>query len=360
MIEDYDLLKKNIKIGFINREGKELISPEFDFCSNFYGSYANVVKDSVWGIIDGQGHATYFPGYDKVYFFYPEAGIAKKAKKMGLIGRDGTLVSELIYDQILVSYDPYYKVKLNGAWRVINERAESVLPSSIELEGTIVYNSTTSFVKKIEGKRKKGMINMKGEVVIPALFDELTGSFSEGLMRVVRDQKVGFVDKAGNEVIPLEYEDVGYTFYEQKVRAKKNGKWGFINTSNEVVVDFIYDQVGEFSEGLAMVLSNRKAGYVDPNGVVKIPLQLDFISANKFNDGLAVYLNEDQKFGYMDTSGDVEIAPLFDSAEPFSKGKAHVGLNGKSTIINTKGEFVLPLTYRAVWASDNNYLRFVR
>jgi len=93
---------------------------------------------------------------------------------------------------------------------------------------------------------------------------------------------------------------------------------------------------------------------------VKISLQLDFISANKFNDGLAVYLNEDQKFGYMDTSGDVAIAPLFDSAESFSNGKAHVGLNGKSTIINAKGEFALPLTYRAVWASDNNYLRFVR
>jgi len=51
------------------------------------------------------------------------------------------------------------------------------------------------------------------------------------------------------------------------------------------------------------------------------------------------------KMGYIDCKGDIKIPLQFDSAAPFSEGRAAVIVNGKTGLINSKGEYVLKPTY---------------
>jgi len=94
--------------------------------------------------------------------------------------------------------------------------------------------------------------------------------------------------------------------------AKKDGKSGYINSAGQIVIDFHFDFFGcrGFSEGLAGVLVNGKAGYIDSKGYFKI--QPKFNLAMPFSEGLA-YVELDNKYGYIDKSGEFVVKCLFRS-----------------------------------------------
>ena len=63
-----------------------------------------------------------------------------------------------------------------------------------------------------------------------------------------------------------------------------------------------------------------------------------------FLDGLAI-MWLDNKCGFIDTTGELVIPPIYQSASVFSGGLAAVGLDNKYGFIDTTGELVIPLRY---------------
>ena len=96
-----------------------------------------------------------------------------------------------------------------------------------------------------------------------------------------------------------------------------------------------YDAQGtDFHSKLKWVKLNNKYGYVNKSGEEVIPLKYDGVA--NFSEGLAgVKLNG--KWGYVNQSG-VEVIPLiYDDADNFKEGKAQVKLNGRYFYIDKNG-----------------------
>lgn len=98
------------------------------------------------------------------------------------------------------------------------------------------------------------------------------------------------------------------------------------------------------------VEDNSKWGYIDSNGDLLINPQFD--SADDFSEGYAS-IEINNKFGYIDKAGKVMIKPEFDYAKSFSEGIAvvRIGINPNTDLIkygfiNKKGEIL--------WPSKNN------
>lgn len=144
-------------------------------------------------------------------------------------------------------------------------------------------------------------------------------------------------------------------------------KWGYIDTSGRMVVEPRFQSAGEFHEGLARVHlwskvvctsgeftsddaplwafhlieddksdlvscfpQGGKFGYIDKSGKVIIAPQ--FFAAKDFADGLAAVRVEetaDSKYGYIDRTGRMVITPRFNQAGPFSEGLAPIGLDNR-------------------------------
>ncbi|WP_219837597.1 WG repeat-containing protein [Paenibacillus sp. R14(2021)] len=69
--------------------------------------------------------------------------------------------------------------------------------------------------------------------------------------------------------------------------------------------------------------------------------------AEKFSEGLAaVRLNDDYRWGYIDTSGQMVISPKFEEVGQFHDGLAEVRWNGLVGFINAKGKTMIPFKYR--------------
>lgn len=106
-----------------------------------------------------------------------------------------------------------------------------------------------------------------------------------------------------------------------------------------------YSDAKGFSEGLAMVKQNDKWGYIDSTGNAVIPPIYDWTS--DFKDGLArVSLN--RRVGYIDKTGKEVIPFIYDKGWDFSEGLAAVEKQGKWGYINQNGEEVISFVYDEV------------
>ena len=95
---------------------------------------------------------------------------------------------------------------------------------------------------------------------------------------------------------------------------------GGIGYSAEENTYFVFNKAEDFSEGLAVVNQNMKYGFIDTNGNEVIPISLQY--ASSFSEGLAaVCING--KFGFMDKKGKLVINNEYDYAKSFKYMTAH-------------------------------------
>src|SRR5215213_1611767 len=114
--------------------------------------------------------------------------------------------------------------------------------------------------------------------------------------------------------------------------ADAQGKWGFIDRTGRFRIPPRYNGAGQFSEGVAYVWfwdgEQRSDGVVDVNGrFTKLPPTNDYHFI--FHDGLARFQTpsgQERKYGYMDKTGRVVIAPQFFDSGHFSEGLAWVSV----------------------------------
>lgn len=200
------------------------------------------------------------------------------------------------------------------------------------------------------------------------------------LFQIVRNKKWGFMDRAGRVVINPAFGDERDFFHGFAAVRLPEGKWGFIDEKGKLVIAARFDDARDFIEELAPVRIERKWGYIDTSG--RIVVEPRFQSAGEFHDGLArihvwskmvcgsreftsddapLYtfrLPEDDnsdipncfpkggKFGYIDKTGKVVIAPQFSVAQDFAEGLAAVRVEGnadsKYGYIDRTGHLVIP------------------
>ena len=129
------------------------------------------------------------------------------------------------------------------------------------------------------------------------------GKYSEGLAPVLKNGKVGFIDRYGNLVIDCIYDngnfpfgDELYKFSEGIAIVKKDGKYIAINKKGEIIIDLsMYNGVEGFSDGLALVQKDVVGnwGYIDTKGNLVIAPRYGY--AQSFKNGSAVVMVDNHK-----------------------------------------------------------------
>ena len=132
---------------------------------------------------------------------------------------------------------------------------------------------------------------MPTKIVLPLKYD-VANAFKDGIALVCIQGKYGFINKTGKLVIPAEY-DYAYEFYNSELAAVnkggvkggwnvQGGKWGFINKSGKMIIPLQYDYANAFSEGLACVMTDKKAGFIDETGKLVIPMMFETMSSFQY------------------------------------------------------------------------------
>lgn len=183
------------------------------------------------------------------------------------------------------------------------------------------------------------------------------GGYSEGLHRVFLNidntAKWCFVNDSGEVVIKTKYDEVGDFYdgmslvYNKTPTAKFTQKFGFINKKGEEVIPPTkYDAIN-FSEGKAYIMDRYKRGYINRRGEYVITLP-DTIVGYRFSEGKASISTPSLKVGLIDSTGKQLINCNYDEPFLYKEGLSKASFNGKTGIIDSNYNLVVPIEYYEV------------
>lgn len=293
------------KCGFIDRNGKLVVKPEFDRCHDFSDGRAVVMVGPKTIVINEKGQTVFEP----------------KLRLYGHKFSDGLISVCSRSDTCL----PIGYLDKEGRM-AIQPQFSTGHPFS---EGRALINVDSRF----------GYIDKKGRTVIPPKFLRAS-SFSKGLAQVHtyentaewRGARWFYIDKNGKMVRSQKPREPP-TLVNGFASSEWNGiEWTLIDETGNVAFHPQFDttqiSVAEWPrvcDGLIRVVTKgpwTKWGYADLSG--RIVIQPQFAWANHFSEGLAVIRMNDRKLGYIDTTGTVVIKAQFDRADDFIGGIARV------------------------------------
>ena len=227
-----------------------------------------------------------------------------------------------------------------------------------------------------------GMINRRGEEILPCVFQEVVYP-TEGIIKARRGDLYGFYDTTGREMLAPQWRAASSFFEGRAVVSVQldsfTAGYGYIDTAGRMVLPPVYEYAYPFSEGRAAVKQYDRMGLIDAHGREVIPIKYGFLSSMNHGrvfarDGetglLAMFDGGDGQrmtpFAYDDVTGygegcyvvrrnnmltyldekkGRERYGLYDMAGPFMEGFACVARGGKYGILNRRGKKVLPLEY---------------
>lgn len=327
-----------------------LIPPEYSNFVHVSPKLIAVLKADKWGFIDREGKTVIPFEFDYLGIFIEGMAIIKKGNKVGCVDDKGTLYfSENlppICEKILKGNKDNLDA-VNILKKSVNTEQGNDNGAAIDLQhfGKVQNFSEGMSVVNIDGKF--GFVNRKGQVVIPAKYQEV-GNFSEGLARFMiidedYNSKWGFLNSKGDVVIDAVFEEAGdFRSGLAPVLLKVGNdiqRWGYINKTGKIVIQPLFSGAEEFSERYAAVCEYVKWGYINTSGALVIPYQ--FQEAGHYVNGWAK-VKKDGKVGYINKAGRFVIAPQYDDMGNFREGFAKVKIAGKWGYIDKQGAVFIP------------------
>jgi hypothetical protein len=115
----------------------------------------------------------------------------------------------------------------------------------------------------------------------------------------------------------------------------------------EGIIPFKSSSVSYFKEVLASVKQNEKYGYIDSSGKTVIPFIYDYTF--EFSQGFASVCLVNDSCGYINKKGETVIPFKFETnfGSEFSEGLAEVRQNDLTGFINKNGDMVIAIKYKS-------------
>ncbi|MBB78002.1 MAG: hypothetical protein CL844_03245 [Crocinitomicaceae bacterium] len=307
--------------GYVLSNGNVLINNIYKHADPFNDGLAFVfnIKSKRWMIIDKYNNEinvdakNYIPknyfGFGRKGFIDSLAQIRVK-NKFACINTKGKFIHKAEYDKLSEFKDGFAIGRIDQQFYLLGKKGEK-----IKINGSI---NGVNYVKN-------GY----------APFKNKEGNF-------------GFIDTKGEIIIPAKFENVGY-FYNNLAWARKiNGKIGFININGDWVIEPVFDKVTNFegNDKIASVKKEDRWIFLRASGeTFEIK---NTIAIGKFNNERCWVKTINNKVGFIDKKGNWIVEPKYEAAKNFEYGLSRVKKNGLWGLINTSGEIIADCIYKKI------------
>lgn len=215
-------------IGFIDKDGKYITSPNFLWAGEFSGDLAPVrTPGGVMAFVNRAGVSVPMGNVDNLRESGFAEGLAPAASggKWGFIDATGKWIIDPQFEEVLGFANRLAPVKVGGRW---------------------------------------GYVDKKGKFVVNPQYD--SGSeFYGGFAAFTSGGKYGFLDASGHEAIGARFLFAG-NFSEGLAPVKTIDGWGFIDPTGKMVISPQFDSAEGFQNGLARITALDKEAYITKTG----------------------------------------------------------------------------------------------
>jgi len=243
-------------------------------------------------------------------------------------------------------------IQLRG---VINYKGEEVIP--IKYTEFINPNSRNGYFNFSREGGGTGFIDSTGKIVFQPIYKSSKGGIKYNQAILQNDkEKWGSLSLKGDTIIEFKYSDIG-VWYDARVLVKQNNQFSYLNTEGIPINDEKYQFARDFENGLALVKKNGMIGFIDTKGKQIIECQFtDYktivdVVENHFADfGFEeknhrfmleegyIIVKKNGKWGYINSTGETIVPIEFDDVAVLNRGSSTVGVvkNGKQGYYSIK------------------------
>jgi len=192
-----------VKWGFVDKEGKVKINPQFSNTGNFSnGKCAVENSDGKWGYIDKEGKMLINYQFEKAKEFVDGKAIVVSGDKTGLIDETGKyLINPQFSD--MVDDGGKYLIEQDRKWGWCDKDGKIIINPQFEEAFPYMGNDLAA----VHSGKSWGYIDIDGKIVINPQFD-MALPYNGKLALVVSSRKVGFIDAAGKYIINPQFDEV--------------------------------------------------------------------------------------------------------------------------------------------------------
>lgn len=380
----YCWVKKDFLFGVVDVYGDVIIPISYSNLKTNYGDYGVGVstKNGKWGVVGIDNKIKIPIEYDKITIINEGNYVClKKSGKWGFADMyTGEIIvpvswSNIIYNNQVSVLDYVWVDKGDGTFFYYDIASQRILFP--ETEG---YSETNSFNEQgyacVKKGSKYGAVLKDGSIFVDFEYKKTekveerakelieqtlaaykrTGEFKNGMSWVEKDGKYGVINLKGEVVIPIKYEDMNPNYIDKMGFAvKQNGKYGVVSFNNEQRIPFEYDYIIPIIQGEYIGVKNQgKWGLMDYSGEVYLPIEwlnVGFNSKAKPFDYVWVQ-NTDSLYYYYDLNAQTirfpEKGQGFSDAWNFnSNGYALVKKGSHYGAVLRDGSFFLPCRFNS-------------
>lgn len=226
-----------------------------------------------------------------------------------------------------------YKIGKNKTYSVTNGNEYWITDFNWEKTGI-----TYKFVGPLNEEGKGVFVDNSGstirdsaEITRVKISDPVTesGYFNSGLVPVKVGKNWIYLKADGTEAGFGEFEMAG-SMCSGMGAVQKDGKWMIINSNGESVGSGVYEEIaldkfGCHTDGEKyLAKKDGKYGIYSVDGSLISALDAEEVNVGNFSDPIAFKSTKNEKWGFVDSSGNVVIEPKYDEAKGFSNGFAGV------------------------------------
>ncbi len=336
-------IKQKGKYGFIDKTGKIIIKPIYDYCrQDFSEGMAAVQLKGKWGYINATGKMIIPPQFEDVGDFSDGMAIIVKDGKYGYINKTGKIVIQPNYEVAGTFFNGITYIAQNNKYEFVDKTGKKI--NDTPFDGIYFENKTRYAAIKV-GDNWGYFDSKKRAVCIQPIFTR-AGRFAEDLAFVKTENESGYIDSTGNFIIKLDFKknEIGGDFSEGIAVIKTETKqYGFINKKGEFLNKKLYKPLSEYHDGLLAIHEGTELKFINKEEETVIQLS-NIVAYSDFYNGVAVVKENSGFCGLIDKTGKYVIKAECKSLTPFLNELARVSLGGKTGYLNKKGQYVWPLT----------------
>ena len=258
--------------------------------------------------------------FDVISAIYNETVQVRIHGKWGIAGTDGVLLIPCEYDKVSTLYQNRAIVKKNGVISAVDRNNNRVALAQTEvLDFRNFSENRVALMSEIGWRRATGDFELGASV-----FEDI-GMYSGGYAAAKIDGKWGVISIGNDWLISAQHDEIiqdelGRCYGQGAVFVRDSGLV-YLYT-NGIQKANVYQNARPFSDkGYAAVQQNEKWGFIDTDGNVMIDFMFD--DALSFGGHLAA-VKIGELWGYVSIYGNVVIDTIFIDAKSFSNGTAPV------------------------------------
>lgn len=221
-------VKQDNAWSLIDFEGKKVFENTYEGIREIDKEHISVKKNGKWGLIDRSGSFIIQPIYDKIDFpfFFAENEPLKVTKdgKIGFVDKTGKTLVPTLYDEVFYSdnYSHFYLAKSEDKWGVLDLSHKQILPFEYEeivpnwdnsvliltkdnkyaladSSGNLLTDFDYQYIREVSyghysvyvrdgDTGREGVINQKGEIVVPLKYVTWPISYDGKLYIIARER----------------------------------------------------------------------------------------------------------------------------------------------------------------------------